>query len=112
MSKEILGILKQIRSGKSSLTAEDTFQLEPDLYAIDTFLVTGIITEEELLALSERMKQHSQELADTWYSQQEDPDISTRMTNIAGWELASLLALVCTHHIFVTTKSKQFSSST
>lgn len=107
---EISSFLEQIRAARSSLSEEDVEQVAPCLDAIDRFLASASIAEEQLLAVVQRLERRSRDLALTWASQQ-DADVSTRMGNISGWELACLVGLVCSHHVFVTTKSKQYASS-
>lgn len=106
MSKDIRDILKQIRDGKSSLSSEESRAIEPQLSAIDEFLTSGSIEQEAFLALIEVLQNRSRDLAESSV-QQEGDDISTRMTNIAGWELASLMGLISAFHASVAARAKQ-----
>lgn len=111
MSREINDILKQIREGKSTLSTDEAAKLEPELSVVDEFLTSGTIQDTVLLPLIDALGKLSRDLAARAIAQNEDSDISTRMSNIAGWEVASLVGLVCTHHIFVTARAKGSPSS-
>lgn len=106
MSKAIQGILLQIRSGKSSLLPESLLHIEPSLAGIDNFLSSNTIPDEELFSLIETLKHISERSTEELSLEQESTEVSTRINNIAGWEAASLVGLVCTHHVYSTTRAK------
>jgi hypothetical protein len=109
MSRAILDILKQIRNGNSSLCEEEVTAVEPHLAIIDDLLSSGSIQEQQLLRVIEELKKYSQSLGEGLQPQQQ-ADISTRMSNVKAWELAVLVGMACTHHVFTTSKAKQAAS--
>ena len=112
MSREVAEVVQQLRSGKGSLSGEDVSLLESDLREVEEVMGGSVLEEEALLGLMLRLRECATRLAEEQAAREEDAcaDISTRMKNVAGWEVASLVGMVGTHHVFLCTKSKNYLS--
>ena len=113
MSTRVIEFIEQVRSGKSSLQREEAHQLEEDLKVIEKFVKkkkkseksyeeeedTAHLAESEFRSLVEKLMAISRSLETNSSLTKEDQDVNTRINNVAGWEVASIAGLVCSHHV-------------
>jgi hypothetical protein len=118
MSREAQGLLRLIREGRSSLGAVSECASEcvservsdglvEQLNFLDEFFSSRSasegVSEERLIGVVRWLQSTSRERVREWLQHQheheEGSDVSTRVRNVSGWELAALAGLACAHYL-------------